>query len=134
MYFPELSPSGPLLPLVIWALVVAMCGLLMVVESVVIVARRYVTWHRHLLAVVPLVAAAGMFVLASQMWTAARTIACAYPHPRPLLPEGCFDPARVAQALNQFLPFGVAAVVVDAALLIAGFVGLRKGRKARVTG
>jgi hypothetical protein len=131
MPLPSISMGGSSLPLLIWTLLIwtvvtALCGALLLLEALVLAlrAKNSGRW----LALVPLAEAIAAFVLANQTWTAYFRIACPYnsfSHPPP-----CFDPKLAAQAVAQFQPLGWATVGVTVVLLVAGIIGLRQARRA----
>jgi hypothetical protein len=127
MPFSHISLYGPILPLLIWTAVTALCGLLLVIEAVVLAVR--VKGTARWLAVVPLTQAVAAFVLANRIWLWYLGIAC--PGPTSYVPPivNCQNPDVAAQAVAQFQPLGWATVGVTAVLLVAGIVVMRQARR-----
>jgi hypothetical protein len=123
---PSVEWWGPTLPLLIGTFMCALCGLLLLAETVVVAARARGTLRG--LAAVPLAQALAAFVLANQNWTAYLRMAC--PYNTQSHPLGCFDPQRAAQAVAQFAPLSGATVGVTLVLLVVGLLGLRHARHA----
>lgn len=123
---PYISLYGPTLPLLIWTLVAALCGLLLVIEAVVLAVRRGARTSERWLAIVPLAVGLANVVLANQVGAAYLRVAC--PYNTLSHPLGCFDPNLAAQEVARFQPLGWALAGVTVVLLVAGVAVFRQPR------
>jgi hypothetical protein len=133
MPLPYISQYRPTVPLLIWTLVSAACGLVLVIEVAALAVRG--GWTGRLFAVVPVVVSVAAFLLASQIWASYLGIACPYPDVQSH-PISCFNPSRAAQAVARFQPLGWTTVATTAVLVAAGaasrLMRRRDTRRARL--
>lgn len=116
-----ISLWGPALPLLIWTLVSAICGLALIIQALVLMnrGRGGMRW----LALVPLSVSATAFVLANQIGTAYYGIVCP---PYTVSALGCFDRSLATIAVAQFQPLGWAVLAMTVVHLVVGVVGQRR--------